>query len=154
MTPKSKSRPELEGIAFEMRARLCEDGLPAWRMRSGLELALKCERGGFLVLTVKRIEQAPTPSEVAAVRRAFDVPETATVRPFARRMVSTKTHAYLMYRGIECRWWEEVMDDRRPTTDDEPEGWTIDNVPEDWTAEPLRGIEEFIKRLKTGAGGA
>jgi hypothetical protein len=137
MTPKPKLRAELEGIAYEMRARLCEEDLPTWRTHSGLELALKCQRGGFLLLTVKRIEQAPTPAEVAQVRAAFEVPEEASARPFARQMVSTKTRAYVWYRGVELRWWES-------------DGASVAAEPEaagEWTGAELQDIRDFVKRL-------
>jgi hypothetical protein len=139
MTAKPKTRPELEAIAFEMRARLCETDLPTWRTSSGIELALKCQRGGYLLLTIKRIEQGPTPAEVAAIRAAFEVPETATVRAFARQMISWKTHAYVWYRGVELRWWES--DGAGAAATDEPAAAGA------WTGAELRDIRDFVKRL-------
>lgn len=142
MTAKPKPRPELEAIAGEMRARLCETDLPTWRTSSGIELALKCQRGSFLLLTARRIEQGPTPEEVAAIRAAFEVPETATARPFARQMVSMKTRAYVWYRGVELRWWES--DGAGAAEEPEAAG--------EWTGAELQNIQDFVKRLAEERG--
>lgn len=97
--------PRLVDIATQMRAALVDSACVYRRLAGGLELQL-ARADHHYYLTLRRMDVAPSDTEVRICRTAFGVPDDTSARTFARRMITPKTHELALYRGLELHWQE------------------------------------------------
>jgi uncharacterized membrane protein YhfC len=97
---------KLTAIAAEMRAHIARaDGTAYQRLGGGLEVIL-VRTGEQLMLTLRRMEVAPSDVEVTILRGAFAVPTDAPAQLFAHRITSPATGENALYRSVTLTWRE------------------------------------------------
>lgn len=102
----SAPKRTLAAIAAEMRAHIARaDGTAYQRLGGGLEIIL-VRSGEQLLLTLRRLETAPSQTELATMRAAFAIPDEPQIHPFSARITSPKTGENALYRGVTLTWRE------------------------------------------------